>query len=355
MPAKNSLISLIVYDLSILSNIPSGVNHLFSSDAPPRLQTLFTIGVHDIPYLEGLGNDISQQPPIQSSGQDAYSEGKVRGWVACTTDSILASKRQLYDIAVHLPQGSEQGQKTFRPRLESALGANIKATQRDSRRYFALRRNLLDADVSRGVASTETFRNGSYKDNQHNGVVSNGLGQFRDDYSPIIDEELVEPLSWSELSYSSFMWWASAGEQQAELDSEMSMDEALLEGLNVTSRWTFPAVDLHDNEDTQEPADLSAGAMVMPLLAYFRRLTSTMLSTTAETIELAGYEEGESRGMQEQDGKTVILRSADLPRQGLDAWSASDIVFVEELMLLYFGKEAKVKRASVECCGFRIL
>jgi len=82
---------LAVYDISVLSNIPLAVADLLSSTAPPqRLRPLFCIGVHDIPLLE---DDLrAQKAAAATPGSEDAGEEKGCGWIACTTDSILAMK-----------------------------------------------------------------------------------------------------------------------------------------------------------------------------------------------------------------------------------------------------------------------
>ncbi|KAL7266529.1 hypothetical protein RUND412_010925 [Rhizina undulata] len=71
-----------VYNISVISNIPSAV-HEKLRESPKRLRPLFVVGVNDIPFLEG--------------------EGDGEGWVACTTDHVLKLKAQLYDVVVTFP------------------------------------------------------------------------------------------------------------------------------------------------------------------------------------------------------------------------------------------------------------
>ena len=78
-----------MYDVSVLSNIPLAVTDLLAPTAPPqRLRPLFSIGVHDIPFLEDDLKASTSQPVIENEDEDGLEEAG-RGWIACTTDDIL--------------------------------------------------------------------------------------------------------------------------------------------------------------------------------------------------------------------------------------------------------------------------
>ncbi|SLM38249.1 Protein of unknown function DUF2347 [Lasallia pustulata] len=87
-----------VYDISVLSHIPASIFELLPLEPlPTRLQPLFSVGVHDIPTLrQGSRNPV--KPTNDASTQDLGY-----GWVACTTDDVLATKEGLYDILVTIP------------------------------------------------------------------------------------------------------------------------------------------------------------------------------------------------------------------------------------------------------------
>src|SRR5438876_473229 len=94
---------VLVYDISVLSNIPLAVTDLLAPTAPPqRLRPLFSIGVHDIPFLEDDLKASSSQPVIEDEDEDETEEAG-RGWIACTTDDIITMKNSLYDVLITLP------------------------------------------------------------------------------------------------------------------------------------------------------------------------------------------------------------------------------------------------------------
>ena len=134
-----------VYDLSVLSNIPLAVSDLLAPTAPPqRLRPLFSIGVHDILLLE---EDL-RASKATTTGAPHSDDVEPRddtgcGWIACTTDSILAMKGTLYDVLITMPPSyAEDAREKVWPMVESPQGVQIKATQRDLRRYKALRWGL---------------------------------------------------------------------------------------------------------------------------------------------------------------------------------------------------------------------
>lgn len=341
---------MVVYDLSVLSGIPSAINDLLSDDNPARLRSLFAIGVHDIPFLEEMGKDNSRQTLRDSSG-DHPAGGTLQGWVACTTDSVLATKRGLYDIVVHLPREAGLRNSRVWPKIETWAGTEIRATQRDFRRYSTLMKGLLGFKENRkdGLGLFRQDTAGQYDD-----VAAPALRDSARDHSG--DENTpVEPMSWTELAYSSFMWWASAGEQQADFDSEVAADDALMEGLDTIEAWSLPVVDSNEDEDTQgRSADPHSAMPTLPLIVYFRRLTSTMLSTIADIIDSADDEEDDTAIYGEDQGKVLKLNVTDISRLGLDVWSTSDVSFVKEFVSQYFDREAEVESVKIECCGLRV-
>jgi len=59
------------------------------------------------------------------------------------------------------------------------------------------------------------------------------------------------------------------------------------------------------------------------------------------------------RGM-EENGPRVKVKSEDVLRMGLDAWSKNDHAFVEALAAAYFGRRAEVEGRIVDVCGIRV-
>ena len=88
-----------VYDISVLSNIPLSVCDIVEPSASvQRLRPLFNIGVHDISSLLEHQAATKAPPGADTDGESAIAEDVGPGWVACTTDSILATKEGLWDM-----------------------------------------------------------------------------------------------------------------------------------------------------------------------------------------------------------------------------------------------------------------
>ena len=353
---------MIVYDISVLSSIPSSVSELLPLDPLPfRLQPLFSIGVHDI---ESLSRDVSHKTDATDETSDQYPE---YGWIACTTDDVLAMKTKLYDVLVNLPPPyTKQAREKIWPRISSVTKVEIKASQRDLRRYRTLRQGLKKSR-NRSRATTPYD-----PESQHNEAEDDGttlLPKLRntqetfDDASSTIDEKMIEPSSWSSLAYSSFMWWASAGEKREDIEEEVEHDSALFCDLNDCSDATpgRPTSRRRSSSNAKLEAGMVGGDLPhlqeMAIIAYFHRLTTLIMRSLAEIVEAwdapAG-DEGESREG-DVDDEILLIRSEDMTRMGLDALSESDRKFVQELIELYWGRKAQVQGARVECCGVRIL
>ena len=180
------------------------------------------------------------------------------------------------------------------------------------------------------------------------------------------------------------MWWASAGEKRTDLDEESDHDSALLREFQGRSesaygkspQWTMSANGMLNSPGAGLAEDVG---LEMALIAYFHRFTSLMFRVLAEVVdsgndnapdfrddnEMGNDDSGsqqatgaDSRAEEDemllQENGKVYVSSEDLMRMGLDVWSESDRKFVEELIGLYWGREAVVEGGRVECCGIRV-
>ena len=180
------------------------------------------------------------------------------------------------------------------------------------------------------------------------------------------------------------MWWASAGEKRTDLDEESDHDSALLrdfEGRSGSAHGKSPQRSMSANGMLKSPgAGLAEDVgLEMALIAYFHRFTSLMFRVLAEVIDRGNRDESgfhdeddlrddsaalqpavgaDSRSGEDEtllrEKEIVYVSSEDLTRMGLDVWSESDRKFVEELIGLYWGREAVVEGGRVECCGIRV-
>ncbi|KAJ9605908.1 hypothetical protein H2200_009757 [Cladophialophora chaetospira] len=327
----------LVYNLSILSSISYSTLPLIpkanSSDA--KLRPLFTVGVMDIGQLE------------QERGT-----GASQGFVACTTDDVLASKPDLYDVLVLMPksEADHAATKVFprivlsSPELTKAFPKiGIRATQRDCRRFSHLLQGLRHLERDEVAASDE----------ETSSVLS-------DSSSYTLDKELVEPSSWSRVAYTSLVWWASAGDRRAGFaeneENESETDRALLLGEDGESQIREVAV-----------------------VALFHRITAAIFQTiadaTARTDDSGQSDEryhddsddnevantvADSRPEETQalvavkDEQEVAISHEDMVEMGLDSWSVSDRKFVEEMVHLWWGRRSVVRSEVIECCGLRL-
>ncbi|KAF2104665.1 hypothetical protein NA57DRAFT_70871 [Rhizodiscina lignyota] len=331
-----------VYDISALSTISSAL----AEDLPPeanqfaRSTPLFAVGVHDIPLITSLAK--------AAVSKDGETTG---GWIACTTDEILAIKKELYDIVVQLPNGSPRRW----PTIKTSAGEEIKATQRDLRRWRTLQ---LALEISATQANTDEENDRAVHDDEDEGagLLSRRHAGFDGTHDQTEYDSIIEPTSWSALAYSGFMWWASAGERDATLDQEAEQDAQLNGDLEHAPPPPSPERyrDEPNEEANGEPVEAPTGVdstLHMELLAYFHRYTHQIL--TAATGAIDSESGGHTDGNEDSD-EEITVGDDDLCRMGLDAWSEHDRAFVVELMEKYYGRRAVVKGAGIECCGIRI-
>lgn len=354
----------LVYGLALLSSLPQSLSPFFDQDgAPPlRPRPLFNVGIHDIPFLE--------------SNTDASAS-----WIACTTDNVLATKTDLFDVLVTLPSSNAKHnpQKAF-PKIsivhrfagqkKPAKLSVLRATQRDARRFVLLRDGLCR------LSSAESQDNNDSADNVETA-------------STFSSSSIVEPLSWPRLAYTSFLWWASAGEKRTGLsEDEDEQDEQDTSLLTTSQDGQLSHPGLQSNEIDQ-PREIA-------LIAYFRRLTTLIFTTLADAVarqdavddtdEVPAGEyrddpdeeiEGSSIGgtafsagrdddpllstndrdnvNDKQEPTSVSITSADIAEMGLDVWSATDRIFMEELLQVWWGRNANVDGTRIRCCGIPIL
>ena len=360
--------------------------------------------------------------------------------MACTTDDILAHKPEMWDVLVMLPprdtRRTHDGAGVY-PKLKDHTGKLVRATQRDLRRWTTLRRSVAHHANATGrpkssgtapttaspspftLASSQVLNGPPSKSPRPSTASTNHVRNPAGDVpSPFADlaanepslgdqpDEVVEPQSWSALAYTSFLWWASAGEQRTDLDEEAAHDAELMADLTATPG--FPSTGDETNEvavDDEVEGDRDDGpGQVAPMsdgvevgiIKYFHRLSSLMLSTLGTIIDTAedGEDEGADDGLppsreryrdeplMERDGedgdesapllsdrstpdadaRPIHLGRVDLAALGLDVSSAADRTFLREMVALYWGREASVGRGQWvggepdgwQLCGLRV-
>lgn len=338
LPTFSTLLAMIltgptVYNISVLANVPSSVFDFLDPSAPyPRLRPLFTIGVHDIPFL--MADNASKRPGPGPEQQPSPLGDASSGWIACTTDSILAIKDDLWDVLITMPPPhTTNAEEKVWPTVESPKGVPVRATQRDLRRFRTLKAGLrrLSATTSNAVAEDD--------EQQHQQATTNGSGSRPsppshrmsmsslrthfldedDDTQHLADaaEKIIEPMTWAALAYSGFMWWASAGEQRRSDEAEETAhDNGLLADLipanptpavpqqrrqsgsfNVTGITSANNMGDSVTSLTARRAPTADGAVAgadeededearreLGIITYFHRLTAGVLGTLAEVV-----------------------------------------------------------------------
>jgi hypothetical protein len=362
----------VVYDISVLSNIPLAVSDLLASTAPPqRLRPLFSIGVHDIPLLEEDLRVAKAAPTTPVSLVPEPRDEPGCGWIACTTDSILAMKSSLYDVLITMPPlHSENASEKVWPKIESPQGVEMRATQRDLRRYTALKLRL-SRQNSPPTSPSARITTG-LPDESENGRASTS-STVTYNHEPRLDipdtDDIIEPQSWAALAYSGFMWWASAGEQRNHSEEESDSDAVLLSGLAFSPApkpsprlRSQSTVSLGDGKPSKE--DTSA-KQEMAIIAYFHRLTTQILTTLSDIVDATDSDderEDESHplrrtgdgGEESSEDPVVFISSTDIERMGLDVWSSTDHLFIEEVAKEYFARRAHIEGRNVDICGIKI-
>ncbi|KAL4934406.1 uncharacterized protein BDV17DRAFT_249179 [Aspergillus undulatus] len=375
-----------VYDLSLLASLPHSLLPLLPPDRLPSLRprALFNVGVYDIPYLSSF---IGASPDSEPDS----------AWIACSTDSVLSMKPELFDVLVTLPPShSKNAADKVYPTIsvpsvsqdnKTSQRTELKATQRDVRRYTTLRKGL------HRVFKDESTRSENDNDDDNSDTASTFSS------SPI-----VERLSWTRLAYTSFIWWASAGEKrdgfsEEEEEHEIEQDARLLASVDSLPDPPTGSIRQRSMRAGQAPTQPPEIA----LIAYFRQLTTRIFATLSDVIaqqdeqhgadpeidistpyedEIGDSEDptgtvttsdpsGEDESLSPLLGyvldpqnqtdtrpsnkETVILSAEDMAEMGLDTWSAADRIFVEELVLTWWGRTAYVDSARIRCCGISII
>jgi hypothetical protein len=360
-----------VYDLSILSSLPHSLQYTPPVPSLTRLRPLFNVGIHDIPYLTELTKTASE------SNETTTEESS--GWIACTTDEILALKTDLYDILVELPNPDRPRKTSKRGRKPKNKGTGasrwpiiklsgsteeLKATQRDLRRYRSLRRALAPlTKLENDRKSQETLD--LHEDDEETHLLFNSMHEtFVDEGEEELqhrqdEEKVTERASWSELAYSSFMWWASAGEREEGLKTEDDQDAALLGNLHDVVRLVVGRRGYRDDASEDEGGEEEANAEIeMAVIAYFHRVTKSLFENAEAALEPEARPTP-SRPVRDDDEDDddvdgIRLETEDLRLCGLDVWSERDKLFITDFIDLWFERDVSVRGAGVECCGMRI-
>ncbi len=386
--AAANFLGALVYNISVLANIPLSVFDLVDSSASVQgYRPLFNIGVHDIPFL------IEDHKTLQRPGIEHEAvEEDGPGWIACTTDSILAMKDSLWDVLITMPPSfAGDAQEKVWPVIESPKGVPVKATQRDLRRFRSLKAGLArlaSASAEESSPSSEAVPTTP----RGRPSTSSGRSALPDPDPMLVGaaEKMVEPTTWTALAYSGFMWWASAGEQRRDEEMEEATHDASLladlappmpqrsagmplpgDGGMIDSVLSLTAR-RNTSGASAGPADFvdEWARTELSIIAYFHRLSAQMLSVLADIVESCDDEDDDltasspdstsptdtlvqsDRG--DDTSGAIRVGSETLARMGLDVWSQADADFINGIAVRYFARRAYIESKGVEVCGWKV-
>jgi hypothetical protein len=276
-------------------------------------------------------------------------------------------KPDLYDILVELPHPdkkriakpmnkSKLGPRTW-PIIKHSNGIEIKATQRDLRRYKLLRRALTPlARLRHGQSPKSGSKPDDEEDEQTHLLFQNTLPSDDEEEAGSGEEKLAEPTSWSALAYSSFMWWASAGEKEEGLAEEEEQDHKLIADLgelarNVEDLQRYHDEDQPEHESGDEERQKAEAQVEMGVISFFHRITKQLFEAC---IEVLGEHSGSEDGDAAKEDEVVGVGGGELRRCGLDVWSEADGAFVADFVEMWFERAIEVHGMGIDCCGMRI-
>lgn len=332
------LTSTAVHVLSFLSTLPLAASNIIQDATLMHPKPLFNIGINDITHLQSL---------LPQRANDS-TEGSITsdiGWIACTSDALIATKIDLYNLKVDLSSTSSH------PTICLSSGGQIKGTQRDARRYHRLRHALsastdIDFNVQFSDAASNQDETPLLRTRSQDSRASTLPRQISE------HRESTDALPWPAAAYESIMSWTWADESAAGLDAEDEHDQELYD--DVRTKAQASTQQSVRRVDAETVISLPLPSPEETVIAYFRGWTASILGT------LAGIVESETRAHASQNtadtpfpGRIYVAKD-DLVRMGLDVWSERDKEFVRAMSRKYFGVEADVAGASVELCGMRI-
>lgn len=301
----------------------------------------------------------------------------------------------MYDILVTLPPAySKNAPRKVYPKITlsapsvSSKPVAIKATQRDARRYTILRDGLRRLPRSNDPEPLDTTDTDTDAD-----VDSDAASTYS-------TASIVEPVSWPRLAYTSFLWWASAGEKRSGLSEEEEEQDEHDRTLLTGGHDSRP----NPSVASSAPHDANIQPQEITLIAYFRRLTTVIFTVLADAVArqddrdgaadssidnnndaeseenrtdqpiTPDEDEAEPANIGEDDNddrpllgsrspsssssdnaSPVTITADDMTHMGLDVWSAADRAFVQEMLRLWWGRSANVDATRIRCCGIPIL
>jgi hypothetical protein len=286
------------YCISILSTLPQDVAYFLNEDGHLKeglkfLQPLYSVGVNDIDWLKRISNIASVDD----------SNGRF-GFIASSSDEILSYKKEIHDIAVKFNEFSNIPEviPSYTNSISTKASAKpLKSTQRDLNRFKIL---------------TKEFNLKSIDSNRES-VDENGDLKWWND--------VTEPLSWRQIAWSGFYWWASAGERsRVEFEQEY-------EGL----------ADIDSVDDEIERA--------LSIVGYFHRMTKRIFTILLDILN----NEASSVDKVQEDDNTLYIETTDVFEMGLDPYSSQDLEFIIKLVKVWFNRDTKIGSSLTNICCSR--
>lgn len=173
--------------------------------------------------------------------------------------------------------------------------------------------------------------------------------------STIVDNrEAIEALPWSVVAYTSFIWWASAGDRRG----------GLLEAEEIAND--------QDEQILRDSISEEGTTKEVALIAYFHTLSTLIFEVLISAVRRSDGAEASERYRDEEteennadtDGllssnsdskEPVEIIEEDIRAMGLDIWSAMDKQFVVDMVDIWWQRKAIVRGGAIECCGIRLL
>lgn len=328
---------MLTYPVYLLSQLSRPGSIEDNQAASQTIQPLFTVGVHDIAEL---------------SGTSAWNgdESAAGGWIACTSDELLATKYQLSEYRVRFPNTARVGSATSSwPTLTRTKDVKeeevVRATRRDYEGWNSIRNDLrgrLRADIDR---DEDDMSQHEASDGPATPASSDEDQILRNDFP----SDIVEAPTWA----ASISQWSAQSTFDSEHEHEC--DELHLADAQRAGRQ---ALDGSGGDARHYAAAL--------LQSYLHKQTERMFSILSDRVAESEPDDTEYRDepadederallpQQNSGSNKVSITKSDMINMGLDVWSAGDANFVKEVVRLYFKREADVEVPGVDLCGVRI-
>ena len=308
-----------MYSLSLISSIPKKLKRqLMKSDVRNMDEIEFNLPLYNLCI-----NDIDFVKNIPG------------GFLACTTDQILLEKRDLYDYCVRIP--SNLGRGGAKPAIFSSQEAStsIHATHRDLE-AFLLVEQFIEASTALGDAEMDTSRASFTSMSSLITPVVSSAGQKRASQTTDGDPyyiELAEKISLQEMIWQGISWWATAGESSKEIDEKYTLENALFQ-------------DLAEADATPDKIDI-----IISLIGYFQRKTERLFVFLIELMLNEDSDAFNEHGV-EGSSATVYIHPHDMLEMGLDPYSSTDCKLLQELVHVWWGRDADVGGVCARMCCF---